>query len=470
MEGDDDDEDPGAKVIMCFKSYKFYWDDDDDRWRAQRPDTEPGMYHTWPPPADYLYEDDDDDPDAGCEVCQGEGSYFSPGRAYNAFYDGGYSLRDSWCAGNRCNRIDMSDAEDEYEEEPSPAVDLLPAKDGSPHCQTKPFLSTQKVPASAEEEAGIQQVDGMEVAVQHFWRPWEDEQENKSDTASDILAGQRSTAAQTLLCSPPCRLNGRGWKRRRTQRDLVRRRERQISHICHSTPSKPDPFGNTWRSGVTGGCEGGLGNSGDGPRLDWSSTSTRGGLEGVSDATRTHTGWVAGRLHWSSSNAGTRGVWGGDHDWSSTSTRGGLKGVSDATRTPAPTGGVAERLDWSSSNAGTRGMWGGDYDWSSTSTRGGLEGVSDQTRTPAPTGGLDWSSNNAGTRGPGAWLGMGGMGCGNLPCSPQGQWNWGASGIINSPSLPPFPWPNVVCGSSCYPQAYCSSCQQWGNIVPIIPG
>ena len=201
------------------------------------------------PPADYLYEDDDDDPDGGCEVCQGEGSYFSPGRAYNAFYDGGYSLRDSWCAGSRCNRIDMSDAEDEYEEEPSrsPAVELFPAKDGSSQCQTKPFLSTQKVPASADddflapEEAGIQQVDGMEVAVQHFWRPWEDEQENlvrgktESDTASDILAGQRSTAAQTLLCSPPCRLNGRGWKRRRTQRDLVRRRERQISHICHST-------------------------------------------------------------------------------------------------------------------------------------------------------------------------------------------------------------------------------------------
>ena len=78
-----------------------------------------------------------------------------------------------------------------------------------------------------------------------------------------------------------------------------------------------DPLGNTWGSGITGGCEGGLGNSGNGARLDWSSTSTRGGLEGVSDATRTHTGWVAGRLHWSSSNAGTRGMWGGDHDWSS---------------------------------------------------------------------------------------------------------------------------------------------------------
>ena len=198
---------------------------------------------------------------------------------------------------------------------------------------------------------------------------------------------------------------------------------------------------------------------------------------------------VAERLDWSSSNAGTRGMWGGDYDWSSTSTRGGLEGVSDPTRTPAPTEGVVEGLDWSSSNAGTRGVWGGDYDWSSASTRGGLERVSDATRTPAPTGGvaerLDWSSSNAGTRGVwggnydwstsstrglGARLGMGGMGCGNMSCSPQGQWNGGASGIINSPSLPPIPRPNVVYGSSCYSQAYCYSCQQWGNIVPISPG
>ena len=248
MEGDDDDEDPGAKMKMPLKSYKFYWDDEDDQWRAQLQEPEPGMYHTWPPPAVYLYEDDDDDPDGGCEECQGEGSPFSPGRAWNAFYDGGYSLRESWCAGSRCKRLDMSDAEDEDEEDPSPrpAVDLFQAKVESSHCQTKPFLSTQKVPADnflaptapltgrkSETEGGIQQVDGIEVAVQHFWRPWEDEQDNlvkgttNSDTASDILAGQR-----------------RGWKRRRSQRDLVRRRERQISHISHSTPSKPDPFGN----------------------------------------------------------------------------------------------------------------------------------------------------------------------------------------------------------------------------------
>ena len=230
---------------------------------------------------------------------------------------------------------------------------------------------------------------------------------------------------------------------------------------------------------------GGLGNSGDRARLDWSSTSTRGG----SAVTRTPAGWPAGefggRQDWSSSNskAGTRGLWGGEYDWSRSSTRGvgaGLDKLSDATS--APTGKVVGRLDWSSSNAGTRGVWGGDYDWSTSSTRGA-------TRTPAPTGGvaerLDWSSSNAGTRGvwggnydwstsstrgPGARLGMGGMGCGNMPCSPQGQWNGGASGIINSPSLPPIPWPNVVCGSSCYSQAYCYSCQQWGSIVPVSPG
>ena len=133
-----------------------------------------------------------------------------------------------------------------------------------------PPQDQERVPAGVDREA-IRE-DNRVRPVQHFWRPWEDEQENQvrgktmSDTASDILAGQRNTAAQTLLCSPPCRLNGRGWKRRRTQRDLVRRRERQISHICHSTPSKPDPLGNT--------------------------SSTRGG----SAVTRTPAGWPAGEF------------------------------------------------------------------------------------------------------------------------------------------------------------------------------
>ena len=142
----------------------------------------------------------------------------------------------------------MSDTEDEDEEEPSPSPALILFPDGSSYCQTQPFLSTQKVPASADddflaltpyiapltwrksetEEAGIQTVDRK---VQQFWRPWEDEQEDqvrgktKSDTGSDILAGQ-NTATQTLLCYPPGQLNRRGWKRRRSQRDLVRRRER----------------------------------------------------------------------------------------------------------------------------------------------------------------------------------------------------------------------------------------------------
>ena len=164
MDGDDDDEDPGAKIKIPLKSYKFYWDDDDDQWRAQLQDTEPGRYHTWPPPAGYLYEDDDDDPDGVCEECQGEGSTFSPGRAWNAFYDGGYSLRESWCAGSRCKRLDMSDAEDEdeYEEDPSPrpAVDLFQTKAESSHCQTKPFLSvsTQNVPAIAGNRQDLLQL------------------------------------------------------------------------------------------------------------------------------------------------------------------------------------------------------------------------------------------------------------------------------------------------------------------------
>ena len=130
---------------------------------------------------------------------------------------------------------------------------------------------------------------------------------------------------------------------------LGEKRERQISQNSHSTPSKTDPFGNTWCSGNTGDCDsGGWGNNGDRKRSYWSSTSTRGGLEG-GELTRTPTGWPTGwgeGLDWSSSKAGTRGVWGGDYDWSSSSTR-GAELFTPSAQTGWPTGEGGGRLDWS---------------------------------------------------------------------------------------------------------------------------
>ena len=51
MECDDDDGDPGAKMKIFFKSYKFYWDD--DQWKAQLWVPEVGIGCTWPPLASY---------------------------------------------------------------------------------------------------------------------------------------------------------------------------------------------------------------------------------------------------------------------------------------------------------------------------------------------------------------------------------------------------------------------------------
>ena len=190
MEGDDDDEDPGAKMKISYKSYKFCWDDNAEQWKTQLlgSKVEMASTSTWPPPAGDLDEDDDDDPEDGCENCQD--SPFSPGRAWDAFYERGYSLRDSWCAGRCC--FDMSDAEDEGEEAASPSPVFILSPDGSSRCQTQPFLSNQKIPAIA----------AVDKAVQLFWRPWEDEQEDpvkgktKSDTVIDVLAGQ-NTAEDT---------------------------------------------------------------------------------------------------------------------------------------------------------------------------------------------------------------------------------------------------------------------------------
>ena len=308
-----------------------------------------------------------------------------------------------------------------------------------------------------------------------------------SESGRDLLGGQKDTAVQTVFCCPPGQPNRRGWKRRRSRRDLGRRKERLASHLSHSTPSKSwgrdlgsmSGLGKTWCSESPGGYDfGGLGNSGDWARLDWSSTSTRGG----SDVTRSPTGEAGGRLDWSN-KAGTRGLWGGEYDWSTSSTRGvgaGLDKLSDATS--APTGKVAGRLDWSSSNAGTRGGWGGDYDWSTSSTRGAEAWL-------GKAGRLDWSSSNAGTRGvwggdydwsksstrgAGAWLGKmendwstlstGGVGAGVDKIETQ-LGNWEDDSNLNNQHLlsPPY-LPGQVTQSS---PVFCDGCHSWGNLLAV---
>ena len=131
MECDDDDEDPHPGAKISLKSYKFYWDD--DRWKATLLESEVGNACTWPPTAsDLVYlGEEDDDPDYVCEVCQG--GPFSPGRAWDAFYDRGYSIRESWCAGSRCKSLAMVDDEEEEEEpsSPSPAIKLSPVNVGA---------------------------------------------------------------------------------------------------------------------------------------------------------------------------------------------------------------------------------------------------------------------------------------------------------------------------------------------------
>ena len=232
--------------------------------------------------------------------------------------------------------------EEEEPSSPSPAIKLSPANVAASTDPVQDFRASFNALGHHHLDGGGSQA-GNEVAVQHkavegagqqFWRPWEDKQEHpvkmRSESVRDLLGGQKDTAMQTVFCCPPSQLNRRGWKRRRSRRDLGRRKERLASHLSHSTPSKSwgrdlgsvSGLGQTWCSGSPGCYDfGGLGNSGDWARLDWSSASTRGG----SDVTRTPTGWpteeVAGRLDWSS-KAGTRGLRGGEYDWSTSSTRG----------------------------------------------------------------------------------------------------------------------------------------------------
>lgn len=56
-----------------------------------------------PPPDDDLEEDDDPDDMEGCEHCVDNPC--SSDCDWNAFYDYGYSLGDSWCIGRICKCI-----------------------------------------------------------------------------------------------------------------------------------------------------------------------------------------------------------------------------------------------------------------------------------------------------------------------------------------------------------------------------
>ena len=201
------------------------------------------------------------------------------------FRSGRYTLRDSWCFGGHCERLDVSDEETEYEEDPSPSppVILFPAKDGSAsvltkncqaeedtfmvpsHSQIQPFLSTQIIPASADddflaptpytaplkwrksetEEAGIQQVDGSDSKNwQTFWRPWEDsplagkvEEGAMTDERSKPYFSSSSPSPRPT----PSRVYRRIWKRKRSPGELQRRRQRLFAYQNTSTPCITEP-------------------------------------------------------------------------------------------------------------------------------------------------------------------------------------------------------------------------------------
>ena len=98
---------------------------------------------------------------------------------------------DSWCAGSRCDRLDMSDEEtDEKEPSPIPAVNLFPAKDGSSANSLQDFRASSKPlgqhyldgegSPNTEEAVAVHQKT-VDEAVQQFWRPWEDKQEDEQE-------------------------------------------------------------------------------------------------------------------------------------------------------------------------------------------------------------------------------------------------------------------------------------------------
>jgi len=88
-------------------------------------------------------------------------------------------------------------------------------------------------------------VDWIEVAVQHFWRPWEDEQEDPV-TDERILVSPTKPYFSFVTSSPsprptPSRVYRRIWKRKRSPGELQRRQQRLFAYQNTSSPCITEP-------------------------------------------------------------------------------------------------------------------------------------------------------------------------------------------------------------------------------------
>ena len=88
-------------------------------------------------------------------------------------------------------------------------------------------------------------MDWIEVAVQHFWRPWEDEQEDPV-TDERILVSPTKPYFSFVTSSPaprptPSRVYRRIWKRKRSPGELQRRQQRLFAYQNTSSPCITEP-------------------------------------------------------------------------------------------------------------------------------------------------------------------------------------------------------------------------------------
>ena len=245
-------------------------------------------------------DEDDDDPDGkmkGCEYCVDNKS-INPQLAWNAFYVDGNSLRNSWCLGKRCK-----DPAWEWFEEAVDEVTMVLLPQSNSGCQdkeqednirdkqvTEQQERVERSEAATEElnkhssefsspcvaapfSSSSQPTISCGISVNRpstFWRPWEDPNEDKA-VVGDVVTSQKSlvtppkpyfssgmiAATSPLLLTPQGRVFMRAKRRRRSNGDLAKRRQRlvsfQLSHTPPSTPSKSEPELSSLESGSWGG-------------------------------------------------------------------------------------------------------------------------------------------------------------------------------------------------------------------------
>ena len=283
------------------------------------------MARTWPPPKG---DDDDDDDEDACQACKG--SSFNFRLAVDAYYEFGFSLRDSWCIGRSCSNFpDEEDTEDEDEEE-----EIESQSDGKTEVMTRGEEvsdkdlnknSTECPPSSPTEYSvsslylspgwGLQlppPVKQVQKSSQwKNWRPWNTEEktvrteerkevgrteerrtEERRTEAGNMDLNRNSSECPSFLpttVSPPLNLTPvnpsvsqsysppiiskgpvrRIWKRYRSPEELAKRRKRKHDYLLRQQPATPHMQPDTLETYAR--CEVGVARM-----LDWSRVDERG--------------------------------------------------------------------------------------------------------------------------------------------------------------------------------------------------